>query len=408
MLATISLFVSCDPPKSSPPPKLSFRQSAVVKSRAHRTYTNELLVNGKPATGNVSYRITDPADFASKNIKIDENTGKLTFQEPVKVTVEAKHTKGSSATYTLTVTDHFSGRSSFTAVAIGSDIYFIGGNDGRGRRLNDVWKSTDGGVFWNKENMGTTSTLFSVRSRHSSVSVDSDIYIIGGFDGTNRLNDVWKSTDGGATWSEVTTGTTAANTLFSGRNDHSSVVVDSGPNAGIYVIGGTNGTNLFNEVWKSTDDGATWSQVATGIRFSARTVHSSVSVGSDIYVIGGFTGSRSDEVWKSTDGGQNWSQVATGKKFSARANHNSVAVGTDIYVIGGSTGSRSDEVWKSTDGGQNWNQVATGTRFSARILHRLVVIGSDIYVIGGDDGTNILNDVWKSTDGGVTWKNVHE
>ena len=187
VLATIFLLVSCDPPKSSPPPKLSFRQSAVVTSRAHQTYTNELFVNGKPAKGNVSYRITDPADFASKNIKIDENTGKLTFQEPVKVTVEAKHTQGSSATYTLTITNHFSGRFSHRSVVVGSDLYVMEGCDAGGASYpNDVWKSADGEQFWVK----VTTEKIPERTNYDSVVKGLGIYVVGGADnGINNFND---------------------------------------------------------------------------------------------------------------------------------------------------------------------------------------------------------------------------
>ena len=212
---------------------------------------------------------------------------------------------GKTATYTLTVIDHFSARALSYSVAIGSGanagIYVLGGLNSRRTVQNDVWRSTDGGAVWKQV---ATGTRFSVRYRHSAVVVGSDIYVIGGFNsiiigGSNReerFNDVWKSTNGGATWSKVTTGTTAANTLFSARNNHSSVAVDSGPNAGIYVIGGHNGSKRLNDVWKSTDGGATWSEVTTGTTgantlFAARISHSSVAVDSGthegIYVIGG-------------------------------------------------------------------------------------------------------------------------
>ena len=418
----VFILVSCDPPKSSPPPKLSFRQGAVVTSRAHQTYTNELLVNGKPATGNVSYRIVAPTDFASKNIKIDENTGKLTFQEPVKVTVEATYA-GKTATYTLTVIDHFSVRILSHSVAIGSGanagIYVLGGISLGGYYQTDVWRSTDGGAVWKQV---ATGTRFSERFRHSAVVVGSDIYVIGGFNGVNRLNDVWKSTNGGATWSEVTTGTTLANTLFSARNNHSLVAVDSGSNAGIYVIGGSNGVNRLNDVWKSTDDGATWREVTTGTTgantlFAARISHSSVAVDSGthegIYVIGGTHGTnRLNDVWKSTNGGATWNQVTvTGRQFSEISGHSSVTVGSDIYVIGGFTNAPTDEVWKSSNGGQTWTQVAT-TKFPARNVLNSAAIGSGpnagIYVTGGISigNSTYFNDVWKSTNSGVTWVNV--
>ena len=79
------------------------------------------------------------------------------------------------------------------------------------------------------------------------------MYVIGGFDGTRYLNDVWKSLDG-QNWTQVT-----ASAAFSARNAHSSEVFDSD----IYVIGGGTGgsPNVSNDVWKSLDGGATWKNV---------------------------------------------------------------------------------------------------------------------------------------------------
>ena len=391
-------------------------------TKVPQKYTNPLLFGGKPATGDVSYKITKPEPYTG-SILLDKNTGTLTFQNtPETITVEATYA-GKTATYTFTVTDHFSAREYHSLVAIGSDMYVIGGDDGT-KNLNDVWKSSNGGQTWSKVNTGTTgaNTLFSARYAHSSVAIGSDIYVIGGYDETNYFNDVWKSTNGGQTWTQVATGSTGANTLFSARQFSSLVAVGSD----MYVIGGEDGTQNLNDVWKSTNGGQTWTQVATGSTgantlFSARAGHSSVAIGSDIYVIGGFSGLRNlNDVWKSTNGGQTWTKVATGSTgantlFPARNSHSSVAIGSDIYVIGGFRGGtiNLNDVWKSTNGGQTWSKVNTGTTgantlFSARSAHSSVAIGSNIYVIGGDNTTNYFNDVWKSTDGGVTWENVHD
>ena len=416
-------------PTAKPTPllKLEFRDSQVSKSRmlyetqkSDQTYTNVLLVNGKPAADGVSYRITAPKDFASKNIKIDENTGKLTFQgTPGKFTIEATYS-GQTATYTFTVADHFSKRMSSSSAAVGSDIYVIAGSNASGVVPNDVWKSSDGGQIWNK--VTVTGTQFSRRSYHRTVAIGSDIYVIGGSDVTNLFNDVWKSADSGKTWNEEQTGTVGASNLFSARTRHSTVTVGSD----IYVIGGNDGTTFLNDVWKSADSGKTWSQVSvTGTQFSARVSHDSAAVSSGthagIYVIGGgdAAGNYLDEIWKSADSGQTWSQVSvTGTQFSARAGHRVTAVGSDIYVIGGSDATNFfNDVWKSADGGQTWNQVpVTGTQFSARNFFNLVAISSGpnagIYVVGGfgPDGTisTYFNDVWKSTDGGIRWENVHQ
>ena len=415
-----------DPGPAPTPPVLKFTAPKVFRTmmfseirKVPQTYKNVLHADGKPAGDGITYSITAPANYASKKISINPRTGELTFENvPVVATVQARHTLGSTADYTFTVTDHFSKRYGHSSVVVASGshsgIYVIGGN-AAGRPRNDVWKSTDGGVYWTE--VTSTGTKFSARFGHSSVAVGSDIYVIGGNAGGN-LNDVWKSSDGGVTWSEVSPGT-----RFFTRSYHASVVVGSD----IYVIGGNGAGRPRNDVWKSTDSGENWSKVTStatsGFRFSARFNFGSAAVGSDIYVTGGSTTDPDagnvviSDVWKSTDGGENWTEVTTtGTKFSARYGHSSVVLGSDIYVIGGSGGiTRLDDVWKwnsAATGGTaaNWMKVtrASSTKFSVRAGHSSVVRGSDIYVIGGMvDGIGHVNDIWKSTDGGVNWVNVH-
>ena len=137
------------------------------------------------------------------------------------------------------------------------------------------------------------------------------MYVIGGFGASTRLNDVWKSTDGGVNWTQVTTSTS---TKFSARNTHSSVYIPSGANAGMYVIGGRTGggaSSLVNDVWKSTDGGANWTRVTANAAFAVRSLHSSVAFGQAIYVFGGrgVSGNHYNDVWKSTDGGVTWVNV---------------------------------------------------------------------------------------------------
>ena len=66
------------------------------------------------------------------------------------------------------------------------------------------------------------------RSGHASVVFDNKLWVIGGDDGTRRLNDVWYSEDG-VNWTQAT-----ASAEWSGRLHHTSVVF----NDKIWVIGG--------------------------------------------------------------------------------------------------------------------------------------------------------------------------
>ena len=412
-----------------------FESSKVRKSKmlvstngnTNQTFKNPLrsrtifAPEGNPVTAGAVYSIIDKPAGLTNQITVDANNGTVSFGKPaldkvnadgpLTVTIQAAY-QGETAAYDFTVTDHFSKREVSGQTAVYNDtLYIVGGEDGT--NLRDVWKSTDAGSTWTKVEP-TGSFLLNNLASYSTVAANGTIYVTGGNLSTSssEQNRVWKSTDGGKAWQELTTGT-----KFSARDGHTTLAIGTD----IYVIGGY--ITGDDRVWKSSD-GDNWAQVTTSAstKFSPRSGHRSVYIPSGtnagMYVIGGYgTGStpRLNDVWKSTDGGINWTQVTANAAFAARTAHSSVVLGQDIYVIGGIvTGiARSNDVWKSTDGGANWTQVTANAAFAVRSLHSSVAFGQAIYVFGGANrsatGDNTYyNDVWKSTDGGATWVNVHK
>ena len=75
-------------------------------------------------------------------------------------------------------------------------------------------------------------------------------------------SDVWRSTDNGATWTQMKPWDA---TGWSGRFGHSSVVM---PDGSIVLMGGIDGS-VKNDVWRSTDKGATWTQVTANAGWSS-------------------------------------------------------------------------------------------------------------------------------------------
>ena len=397
-----------------------------TNGNANQTFENPLLSRtifapeGNPVTAGAVYSIIDkPAGLTNEITLVADGTvsfgkpalDKVNADGPLTVTIQAAY-QGKTAAYDFTVTDHFSEREVYTAVW-NDTLYIVGGTDGNSiTSIRDVWKSTDAGSTFTKVEV-TSSFWRDKLAAYSTVAANGTIYVTGGYlvaTSSSDQNRVWKSTDGGKTWQELTTGT-----KFSARADHTTLAIGTD----IYVIGGS-GTG-GDQVWKSSD-GDNWAQVTTSAstKFSGRRGHSSVYIPSGtnagMYVIGGYVSAsynRLNDVWKSTDGGVNWTEVttSTSTRFSARNIHSSVVLGQDIYVIGGflGTSGRSNDVWKSTDGGANWTRVTANAAFGARSLHGSVAFGQAIYVFGGTAGSgSYYNDVWKSTDGGVTWVNVHK
>lgn len=61
-------------------------------------------------------------------------------------------------------------------------------------QLRDVWMSCDNGNSWTEV---CAQAPWPSRQGQATVVVQDTVYVMGGFGGSERLNDVWKSTDCG-------------------------------------------------------------------------------------------------------------------------------------------------------------------------------------------------------------------
>ena len=220
---------------------------------------------------------------------------------------------------------------------------------------------------WEEVTKASGSNKWKARYYHTSVVFNSKIWVMGGYDGTDNFNDVWSSTDG-ETWTESTP-----------------------PREASKDTDGTDGS------------AANW--------WTARYDHTSVVFQDKIWVMGGYDGNARNDVWSSTDG-SNWTQVDAAADWKARYAHTSVVFDPDgrgerIWVMGGYDGKERNDVWSSPDG-SNWTQVDAAAEWKARQGHTSVVFppdgaGKKIWVMGGKDvDFKELNDVW-SSDNGQTW-----
>lgn len=202
--------------------------------------------------------------------------------------------------------------------------------------------------------------------------------------GDENITEPWTELSDGASWSA--------------RYDHSSVVL---PDGSIVLMGGHDGS-YQNDVWRSTDHGASWTQVNDDAAWSPRHGHSSVVLSDgSIVLMGGYDGARRNDVWRSTDQGETWVQQTDNAEWTIRDSHSTVALSDDsILLIGGFDGSRKNDVWQSTDQGQIWELLTDNANWSGRTGHSSEVLSDgSIVLIGGHDGT-YRNDVWRSTDDG--------
>lgn len=246
-------------------------------------------------------------------------------------------------------------------------------------------------------NLVTASAGWSPRLQHNSVALpDGSIVIMGGLvipcPVCGYTNEVWRSTDNGVTWTQLPNGG------WSPRGGYSSVAM---PDSSIVLMGGA---YYFNDVWRSTDS-TTWKQMTSSAEWSGRYHHSSVAMPDGSIILMGGSGYRND-VWRSIDNGEKWTLVTPSAEWSGRFGQSTVVLQDgSIILMGGanSTGILQNDVWRSTDSGKKWTLMTASAEWSGRNFPSPVVMpDGSIVVIGGWNGT-FTNDVWRSTDNGTTW-----
>lgn len=115
---------------------------------------------------------------------------------------------------------------------------------------DEIWKSTDQGAtsgnFTKISNFATAGTIRSLQ-----IAPSNSNYIYAGF-----LSTLYKSTDGGSTWMDITAGLPVTNgniTYITVKNDD--------PNTAWVTIGGFNS----DAVYETTNGGSTWSNISAGL-----------------------------------------------------------------------------------------------------------------------------------------------
>ena len=186
----------------------------------------------------------------------------------------------------------------------------VGGQTQNLRDASDVWTTRDF-LNWHREDLYDNPSHFTRAS--AVISSQGVIFFMGG-----QLNDlfvrrasaeVWKSDDEGNTWSCITT-----SAPWGPRSSHSSVLLTGSQTPGVdghdvvLVVGGTDGQTLFNDVWASSDDCVTWVRLTDAAAFSARQSFSLLATAEGVLLLiaGVDAFSSLNSIYASFDGGYTW------------------------------------------------------------------------------------------------------
>jgi hypothetical protein len=249
---------------------------------------------------------------------------------------------------------------------------FVAGFDG-------IYRSTNNGDSWTASNAGLEPKLEVNKFFQSGTSL---------FIGTSFYG-AFRSTDNGASWSAVNNGLTRT----SGR---ALAILD------FALSGGTLIASTDSGVYRSTNNGDAWTRVTqglpSGITGGTAPLAPMVSIGNVVLGYAGGDGSNAiQELYRSTDNGATWSVSDAG--LPSGYNIVSFAVsGTRVFagvLSSGATAGRA--VWTSTDNGQNWT--ATAYNELGSLPRALTASGNTLYI----NGSGFLGRMSRSTDNGATW-----
>jgi len=246
----------------------------------------------------------------------------------------------------------------------------------------------------------------------AGVPADPFTYYFGGVG-----SGVWKTTDAGRTWenvSDTTFGTSSVGAIAVAESDPNVIYVGMGEHPVRGVM-----TSHGDGVYKSTDGGKSWRHMGLESTRQISGVQVHPHNPDLVYVAaqGAPYGPSEDRgVYRSTDGGVTWEKVlyvseTAGPSSLSVDRHNPRVLFVGFWdhlrepwqVRSGGPGSG---IFKSTDGGDTWEQLTDG--FPDLIGKTAVAVSANsdrIYaLIEADPGGGLF----RSDDGGKTWRNVNE
>ena len=272
-----------------------------------------------------------------------------------------------------------------------------------------VWKTTNGGTTWNP--------IFDAQPSYSigTVAIDPQnpltVWVGTGENNSQRSvgwgDGVYKSTDGGRSW----TNTGLKESFHIGRiviDPKASNVVFATAMGSMWSPGGDRG------VYKSTDGGKTWTQSLkpdnewTGAYELAMDPRDGNVLYATTYQRGrrqwGFIdGGPGSAVYKSTDAGATWSKITRGLPGEELGKIGLALspVDPNVLYVQVEAANRAGGFFRSRDGGQNWERMSTRTGGPPFYYHKIVADPGNVDRVYAVDVQMSVTE-----DGGRTFRSI--
>jgi photosystem II stability/assembly factor-like uncharacterized protein len=248
----------------------------------------------------------------------------------------------------------------FAVLDSNPDIMYVGTASG------GAWKTTDGGMMWKPifEHVGPMS-IGAIAVAQS----DPSIVWIGSGEANNRQSSSWgsgvfKSTDAGATWTNMG----LKETQNIGR-----IVIDPNHPDTLYVaaLGHLFGANEERGLYKSTDGGSHWTRVLfinpdTGVVDVKMDPQSPNTVYAAAYerrrtAFGFNGGGASSALYKSTDGGTTWKKLVYGLPYVDGGDTGRIGIAVYLRnpkIVYAEVQHAKGGLYRSDDAGETWTKMS--------------------------------------------------
>lgn len=292
-----------------------------------------------------------------------------------------------------------------TGVAGNPMVYYMGTTGG------GVWKTEDAGISWNNISDGyfKTGSVGAVAVAESDVNV---VYVGMGEHAPRGVmssygDGIYKSTDAGKTWKHLGLELTRQISNIRIHPTNPDIVF-------IGAQGATHGASAERGVYKSIDGGKTWSKTLF-VDENTGCVDLNMDMNNPRILYAAMwdyrrlpwemkSGGKGSGLYKSIDGGDTWEKIQNGlpKELGKMSVSVSKANSEKVYLVVESDSEKEQGgLFVSEDAGKSWNRISKEHRLVQRAWYYIEAFADPV-----DENTlYVLNSpAIKSTDGGKTWK----